>query len=84
MLAWAARDGSARCPAGLVAVAAFLLAVMGLGREEEAFWTLCALCERRLAPAHFDGALTGCRVEQRTLCDLLRRRAPRVCALFDR
>lgn len=44
---------------GMAAVAAFLLVVMGAGREEDAFWTLLALTHDRVP--------TSCVVEVRRL-----------------
>lgn len=57
-------------------MAGFLLAVMGMGREEEAFWTLAALTRHRLHPGFFE-ELRGCRVERATLEDLARRKVGR-------
>lgn len=54
-------------------MAAFLLAVMGMAKEEEAFWTLCALRQLRLHPSHYEN-MRGCRVEQLTLNELTRRK----------
>ena len=43
----------------LCSVAAFLLAVMGMGQEEEVFWTLVALTRHRLHPAFFEVRAEG-------------------------
>lgn len=83
VLAHAAHVGGAEYAQGVSSVAAFLLAVMGMGQEEEVFWTLVALTRHRLHPAFFE-ELRGCRAEQRTLEDLARRKVPRVSALFEK
>lgn len=82
VLAHAHHCNSSEYAQGISSVAGFLLAVMGLDLEEEAFWTLVALTRYRLHSAYFE-ELRGCRVEQRVLGDLARRKVQRVQALFD-
>lgn len=83
VLAHATHVGAASLSGGIVSVAAFLLAAMGPAKEEEAFWTLCALRELRLHPSHYEN-MRGCRVETLTLNDLVARKCPRTAALFQR
>lgn len=49
---------------GLAHVCGYVLVVMGLGREEEAFWVVTALLEDKLFPH------CGAQVRPRTVCVL--------------
>ncbi|KAK2077593.1 hypothetical protein QBZ16_004438 [Prototheca wickerhamii] len=80
-LALAASRGMLAPPRPLAAVAAFLLAVMGLEREEGAFWTLAALVRHRLPPRFFDADMAGADVEAGVLDGLLAEQCP---SLWDR
>lgn len=80
-LALAAARGMLHPPRPLVCVAAFLLAVMGLEREEQAFWTLAALAKHRLPARFFDADMSGAGVEACVLEGLLAEQCP---TMWDR
>lgn len=65
-------------------IVAFLLAVLGLGKEEEAFWILTALLERRLPASSVLEGASGSNVEQRMFDVLVERKYPRLLEVFDR
>lgn len=63
---------------GLNYVASFLLIVLGLDKEEEAFWTLAALFEERLFCYCQGQAGIGAKVEQKILDALVQKKLPKV------
>ncbi|KAL3161675.1 hypothetical protein ABBQ38_008775 [Trebouxia sp. C0009 RCD-2024] len=65
-------------------VVAFLLVVMGTAKEEEVFWTLAALLERRLPASSVVEGSSGLNVEQRMFDVLVERKHPRLIEVFDR
>lgn len=61
---------------GLAHVAAVMLVAFGREREEDAFWTLAAMYERRLFPGCKGEVMLGTRVEVQVLQALLEEKAP--------
>ncbi|KAG2434481.1 hypothetical protein HYH02_012310 [Chlamydomonas schloesseri] len=81
IFAYLQRGGSAYWK-GLASVAAQLLTVFGREREEQAFWTLVALLERRFFPHAGGHVPAGARLEVHVLQQLLEQRQPALAALL--
>lgn len=69
---------------GMACIAAFMLVVMGIEREEDAFWTLVGLVEDRLPHSCVLQNTKGPGVEQRVLDALLTKRCPKAMAQLAR
>ncbi|RMZ57106.1 hypothetical protein APUTEX25_002338, partial [Auxenochlorella protothecoides] len=65
-------------PRPLAMLAGFLLAVMGLSREEAAYWTLAGLLAHRLPRDFYDADMAGAALEQGVMHMLLQARRPAV------
>ncbi|KAL6773812.1 hypothetical protein ACKKBG_A22600 [Auxenochlorella protothecoides x Auxenochlorella symbiontica] len=77
-LATAASRGMLHPPRPLAMLAGFLLAVMGLSREEAAYWTLAGLLAHRLPRDFYDADMAGAALEQGVMHILLQARRPAV------
>ncbi|WIA42044.1 hypothetical protein OEZ86_009332 [Tetradesmus obliquus] len=65
---------------GLAHIAGFLLIVMGLDSEQQAFWTLAALLEDKLFPYCSGQGAYGIKVELRVLDTLVAKKLPKVAS----
>lgn len=63
---------------GLVAMAAFLVAVYGLKREEEAFWVLTSVLEDKLFNGTKDQLFFWSKVQEEVLGNLIIKKVPKV------
>lgn len=82
--AFGKRNQSASYSQNVNFVVAFLLVVMGLSKEEEVFWVLTALLERRLPATSVVEGTSGLNVEQRMFDVLVQRKHPRLIEVFDK
>ncbi|CAK0782973.1 hypothetical protein CVIRNUC_006168 [Coccomyxa viridis] len=71
-------------PRGMACIAAFLLAVLGPGREEDAFWTFAGLLENRVPASCVLENTKGAGVEQRVLQALMAKRFPKIVAQLEK
>lgn len=60
----------------------YMLVVLGVDREEDAFWLLTALLENILPPAYYEDC-KGCTVEQGVFVALLAKKCPRLTGVMQ-
>ncbi|KAK9829558.1 hypothetical protein WJX72_006483 [[Myrmecia] bisecta] len=78
-LAYARRSGADDTACSVVCLAAFLVIVMGMEREEEVFWTLTAIVEQRLAALEESLSLL---LSKQKMEAAVAKQCPRLAALF--